>query len=168
MTELQKQPVVAERLSFFPKGRLTRHWHLQAHQCVEAIDIIHQSPKSAVWKPYTREENLVLVSANNPATQWVRYNGHFGKSLGKPAFTHATEVWGAPFGIGRRAVVSTIAAGAAKMREFGHGAPTLALGARHYIQMPKIANWKHIRVFAAQDVVRAQFVSSPCCRLITI
>ena len=168
MTELQKQPAVAGRLSFFPRGFLTRHWHLQAHQCVEAIDIIHQSPKSAVWKPYTREENLVLVSANNPATQWVRYNGHFGKSLGKPAFTHATEVWGAPFGIGRRAVVSTIAAGAAKMREFGHGAPTLALGARHYIQRPKIADWKHIHVFAAQDVVRAQLASSPCCRLITI
>ena len=121
-----------------------------------------------MWKPFTTEENLVLVSANNPATQWVRYNGHFGKSLGKPAFTHATEVWGALFGIGRRAVVSTIAAGAAKMREFGHGAPTLALGARHYIQRPEIADWKHVHVFAAQDVVRAQLVSSLRCRLIAI
>ncbi|DBA79314.1 hypothetical protein WJX79_008846 [Trebouxia sp. C0005] len=137
-------------------GRPVRQaWFIthQAHQCVEAIDIIHQSPKSAVWKPFTTEENLVLVSANNPASQWVRYNGQFGKCLGKPAFTHATEVWGAPFGIGRRAIVSTIAAGAAKMREFGHGAPTSALGARHYIQRPKIADWKHIHVFAAQDVV---------------
>ena len=126
---------------------------MQAHQCVEAIDIIHQSPKSAVWKPYESESNLILVSADNPATQWVKYNGYYGKHLGKPAFTQATQVWGAPFGIGRRAIVSTIAAGASKMREFGEGAPTLALGARHYIRRPKIADWKHIHVYAAQDVV---------------
>ncbi|KAA6423453.1 MAG: hypothetical protein FRX49_06514 [Trebouxia sp. A1-2] len=141
------------RQAWFITHQVISDFSSQAHQCVEAIDIIHQSPKSAVWKPFTTEENLVLVSANNPASQWVRYNGQFGKCLGKPAFTHATEVWGAPFGIGRRAIVSTIAAGAAKMREFGHGAPTSALGARHYIQRPKIADWKHIHVFAAQDVV---------------
>lgn len=128
---------------------------VQAHQCVEAIDIIHQSPKSAVWKPFDHQENLVIVAADSPATQWVRYNGHFGESLGKPAFTHATEVWGAPFGIGRRAIVKTIAAGAAKMREFGIGAPTLALGARQYIQRSNTADWKHIHVYAAQDVVSA-------------
>ena len=97
---------------------------------------------------------MIIVSADNPATQWVRYNGHLGKPLGKPAFTHATEVWGAPFGIGRRAVVNTIAAAASKMKEFGSGAATLALGARHYIQKPKFSDWKHIHVYAAQDVVR--------------
>ena len=126
---------------------------LQAHQCVEAIDIIHQSPKSAVWKPFESEHNLVHVSADNPATPWVRYNGHFGKHLGKPAFTQATEVWGAPFGIGRRAIVNTIAAAASKMKEFGVGAATLALGARHYIQRPKVSDWKHIHVYAAQGMV---------------
>ena len=126
---------------------------VQAHHCVEAIDIIHQSPKSAVWKPYESDSNLVLVSADNPATRWVRYNGFYGKHLGKPAFTQATEVWGAPFGIGRKAIVNSIAAGASKMREFGEGAPTPALGARHYICRPKIADWKHIHVYAAQDVV---------------
>ena len=96
---------------------------------------------------------MIIVSADNPATQWVRYKGHFGKHLGKPAFTHATEVWGAPFGIGRRAIVNTIAAAASKMKEFGIGAATLAMGARHYIQRPKISDWKHIHVYAAQDVV---------------
>ena len=127
---------------------------MQAHQCVEAIDIIHQSPKSAVWKPFESEHNIIMVSADNPETQWVRYNGHLGKHLGKPAFTHATEVWGAPFGIGRRAIVKTIAAAASKMKEFGSGAATLALGARHYIQKPKVSDLKHIHVYAAQDVVR--------------
>ena len=126
---------------------------MQAHQCVEAIDIIHQSPKSPVWRPYESPGNLVLTSPNNPATQWVRYNGHFGQHLGKPAFTHATEVWGAPFGIGRRAIVNTIAAAASKMKEFGVGRATLALGARHYIQRPKVSDWNHIHVYAAQDVV---------------
>lgn len=126
---------------------------LQAHQCVEAIDIIQQSPKSAVWKPFESKHNMVIVSADNPATPWVCYNGHFGKHLGKPTFTHATEVWGAPFGIGRRAIVSTLAAAASKMKEFGVGAATLALGARHYIQRPKVSEWKHIHVYAAQDVV---------------
>ena len=126
---------------------------MQAHQCVEAIDIIHQSPKSAVWKPFSQEANLILVSANDPATDWVQYNGHLGKALGKPAFTHATEVWGAPFGIGRRAIIKTIAAGAAQMKDLGQGAPTLALGARHYIQRPQVSEWKHIHVYAAQEVV---------------
>lgn len=126
---------------------------LQAHQCVEAIDIIHQSPKSPLWKPYESEHNLIYVSVDNPATPWVRYNGHFGKHLGKPAFTQATEVWGAPFGIGRRAIVNTIAAAASKMKEFGVGAATLAPGARHYIQRPKVCDWKHIHVYAAQDMV---------------
>ena len=96
---------------------------------------------------------MVVVSADNPATQWVCYNGHFGKHLGKPAFTHATEVWGASFGIGRRAIVNTIAAAASRMKEFGVGTATLALGARHYIQRPKVSDWKLIHVYAAQDVV---------------
>ena len=133
---------------------------LQAHQCVEAIDIIHQSPKSAVWKPFESEHNMIIVSADNPATQWVRYNGHIGKHLGKPAFTHATEVWGARFGIGRRAIVNTIAAAASKMKEFGVGAPTLALGGRHYIQRPTVSDWKHIHVYAAQDVVSCLVLAS--------
>ena len=98
---------------------------------------------------------MVVVSADNPATQWVRYNGHFGKHLGKPSFTNATEVWGAPFGIGRRAIVNTIAAAASKMKEFAAGSATLALGARHYIQRPRASDWKHIHVYAAQDVVSA-------------
>lgn len=126
---------------------------LQAHQAVETVDIIHQSPKSALWRPFDSDNDIIFVSADNPDTQWVRFNGHFGIPLGQPSFTNATEVWGAALGLTRRAFVKTRAAAAAKMTRVDSGQPTSALGARHYIKEPLVHEWKHIHVFEEQDVV---------------
>lgn len=136
-----------------PQSRQTWPFDLQAHQAVETVDIIHQSPKSATWRPFDADTGIVFVSADNPETQWVRYNGYFGVPLGQPSFTQATEVWGAALGLTRRAFVKTLAVAAAKMTKIGSGQPTCGLGARQYIQQPFVRDWKQIHVYEEQDVV---------------
>lgn len=126
---------------------------MQIKGVLASIDIIERHPMSAVWEPYTLDHTLVLVSKDNPATKWVQYAGHFGMPLGNPKFTHATDPSEGSLGLIAKAYVKSIAKVADALHRTKNCDPTRGLGARHYIQQPRVNSWKHVQVLSHPDLV---------------
>ena len=120
---------------------------------LEPIDLIERHPDSRVWQPYLSDQDVIIVSRDNPATKWVRYAGFLGAPLGTPKFTQATEVWGAPLGVMAKLYTDIIARMAEVLKLTKQSDPTRGLGARHYIQHQHVSSWKHVQALSTPNLV---------------